>query len=77
MNAGNDLLTPVGGVAGLICRGFTMRQIARLYRLRRRCQSTRRQSGAGGTRRDTMSSGSLRPNRRFRTRLDGQRWPRF
>lgn len=36
MDTDVDLLTPVGGVAQLICRGFTMRQIASLYVLRAR-----------------------------------------
>lgn len=36
MDTDVDLLTPVGGVALLICRGFTMRQIASLYALRAR-----------------------------------------
>jgi hypothetical protein len=34
MDTGVDLLAPVDGIARLICRGFSMRQIASLYVLR-------------------------------------------
>jgi hypothetical protein len=34
MDANVDLLAPVDGIARLICRGFSMRQIASLYVLR-------------------------------------------
>lgn len=72
MNARHDLFTPVGGLAGLICRGFTMRQIARLYRLRARCQALE-----GGPWREMALSGASCRYHRCRRRLERQRWPRF
>lgn len=41
MNTDLDLLTPVEGVAALICRGFSMRQIAALLALRARISRPR------------------------------------
>ena len=72
MNARHDLFTPVGGLAGLICRGFTMRQIARLYRLRARGQSLE-----GVLWREKALPGAPCRYGRCRRRLERQRWPRF
>jgi hypothetical protein len=72
MDSDVDLLTPVEGLAGLICRGFTMRQIASLYALRARFL---RRPGARRQRPIVAPSPPL--SRCGRARTERRRWRKF
>ena len=69
-----DLLAPVDGLAALIGRGFSMRQIAALLALRERrrdtlapCPARRRQAVRRLRRRDARSAAHRQARRRWPT----------
>jgi hypothetical protein len=71
MDTDVDLLTPIDGIAQLICRGFTMRQIASLYALRARVAGMSGVRCPGRTARQVSflgrCSGAWAERRRWRT----------